>query len=690
MPVHQIYGIGMDKVNLIQQELDIFTFGQLLEYYPFRYIDKSKITAISAIGSASVAVQVVGLVRSVQVIGQGRKKRLSVRLQDESGVLELLWFKGLSYFQKLIKPGQKYLVFGKPKRFRNQFSMTHPEIQLIEGTLNVAKVMKPVYSSTEKLSRKGLDSNGIARLMAAALKMVTPNLVIDPFPGVFLEQQKIIDKFHALHWIHQPKNVNEINLATHRIKFEELFLIQFRLLFQKQQKKQLKGFVFETVGERFNRFFDQLPFALTDAQKRVVKEVRRDTKTGAQMNRLIQGDVGSGKTIVAQMAMLIAIDNGFQTSLMAPTEILARQHYEGIKKDFEVLGVRVVLLTGSVKGKARKDVLHYLKEGLVDVVIGTHALIEETVIFKNLGLAVIDEQHRFGVAQRARLWRKNELPPHIMVMTATPIPRTLAMTVYGDLDVSVIDELPPGRKAVQTVHRKDSDRNRVFGFIRDQIQLGRQIYIVYPLIEESATLDYKDLMDGYESVQRSFPMPEYQISIVHGRQKPAEKDFEMQRFVTHETQIMVATTVIEVGVNVPNASVMIIENAERFGLSQLHQLRGRVGRGADQSYCVLMTGLKLSNEARKRISTMVETNDGFKIAEVDMEIRGPGDIEGTRQSGDLSLKLANYVTDQKLLHYVRHLVDEFLSTESDQNIAKVQEYIQLDRAIRGKNWGRIS
>jgi len=559
--------------------------------------------------------------------------------------------------------------------------------------LNKGSGFEPVYNSTEKLKTKGLDSKGLYQLILNILSKLNTNEVKDNLPNYLLEQHQLISRINAYQKIHQPKTTEAINNSINRFKFEELFFVQLRLLLLRSGRKlAIKGFLFEKVGDYFNSFFKEvLPFDLTGAQKRVLKEIRKDTLSGKQMNRLLQGDVGSGKTVVAIMTMLMAIDNSYQTCLMAPTEILAQQHFKGIQNDLKKVGITVALLTGSVKGKARKQTLQYLKDGLIDVLIGTHALIEDPVVYKNLGLVVIDEQHRFGVAQRARLWRKNTSPPHILVMTATPIPRTLALTVYGDLDVSVIDELPPGRKPVITSHRNDHKRLAVFGFIKSEITKGRQVYIVYPLINESETLDLKDLMDGYESVQRAFP--KQQISIVHGQMKPADKQFEMQRFVNKETQIMVATTVIEVGVNVPNASIMIIENAERFGLSQLHQLRGRVGRGADQSYCILMTGHKISNDGLKRLKTMVDTNDGFKIAEVDLEIRGPGNLEGTQQSGLPEFKLVNLVRDTQLLQIVRNIVIDIL--EDDPMLEKPENFIlkqfyNLQKNKTKLTWSNIS
>jgi len=615
-------------------------------------------------------------------------------LKDATGKVELIWFQGISFLQKTLIPGNTYLLFGKPSVFKGKLNFSHPQLtKSTSAQLNKKSGFEPVYNSTEKLKTKGLDSKGLYQLILHILPKLNINEIKENLPFNLLEHHQLLGRISAYQKIHQPKTSEEINRSRFRFKFEELFFIQLRLLLLKSGRKvAIKGFMFDRVGDYFNRFFSEvLPFDLTGAQKRVLKEIRKDTLSNKQMNRLLQGDVGSGKTIVAVMTMLMAIDNDYQACLMAPTEILAQQHFKGIQNDLKKIGLNVALLTGSVKGKARKQTLQYLKDGIINVLIGTHALIEDPVVYKNLGLVVVDEQHRFGVAQRAKLWRKNTSPPHILVMTATPIPRTLALTVYGDLDVSIIDELPPGRKPVITSHRNDRKRLAVFGFIKSEIAKGRQVYIVYPLINESEVLDLKDLMDGFESVQRAFP--NQQISIVHGQMKPADKEFEMQRFVKQETQIMVATTVIEVGVNVPNASIMIIENAERFGLSQLHQLRGRVGRGGDQSYCILMTGNKISNDGLKRLKTMVETNDGFKIAEVDLEIRGPGNLEGTQQSGLPELKLANLVKDAPLLQTVRNIVTEILKEdpqlEKPGNIS-LKQFYKMQKNKTTLSWSNIS
>jgi ATP-dependent DNA helicase RecG len=588
-----------------------------------------------------------------------------------------------------------YLLFGKPVAFNGTYNIVHPEMELFGEQVDAqtAKGLQPVYSTTEKAKKRNIDSRAIARLTQTLFESLKEYELPDFLPQALKQQYKLCSRYEALMNIHYPKNEKQLHEATRRLKFEELFLIQLQMLKLKANRGQSsKGYLFEKIDRQFDTFYkERMPFELTGAQKRVLREIRKDTLTGRQMNRLLQGDVGSGKTMVALLTMLMAKDNGFQACLMAPTEILAQQHYESIIQLLKGLKVEVAFLTGSVKGKARKYILHQLAEGNIDFVVGTHALIEDTVVFKNLGQVVIDEQHRFGVAQRAKLWTKNELPPHILVMTATPIPRTLAMTVYGDLDVSVIDELPPGRKPIKTVHRTDADRMRVFGFMRDEIAKGRQVYVVFPLIEESEVLDLKDLMDGYEALSRAFPKPQFQISIVHGRSRAADKDFEMQRFVKGETQIMIATTVIEVGVNVPNASVMVIENAERFGLAQLHQLRGRVGRGAEQSFCILMTGNKLSNDSKQRIGVMCNTNDGFVIAEEDLKLRGPGDLEGTQQSGTVNLRLADLVQDVAVLEAARQSAAVLIEQDPYLEKSEHRSLLQFMQAsAKEKIWSRIS
>lgn len=693
-PIEYLKGVGSQRGELLRKELDIQVFGDLLKYYPFRYVDRSIIHQVKEITPLTQYIQLKGHITGFRQVGTGRQKRLMATFRDETGEIELVWFQGADWILKTLKVNTAYLIFGKPNLFNGEFNIPHPEIEAFTDEIKTSgKGLQPVYSSSEKAKKKYLDSKGITKLTHALLTQLVPKEVPEFLPAEVLQQYRLISRYEAMANIHFPKNEALLHEAVRRLKFEELFLIQLQLLKVKANRgKVVKGFIFEKIDNKFDRFYKEgLHFELTGAQKRVLKEIRRDTLSGTQMNRLLQGDVGSGKTIVALLTMLMGVDNGFQACLMAPTEILANQHYENTVELLRGLKVEVALLTGSVKGKARKYILANLAEGNIDLVIGTHALIEDTVVFKNLGMVVIDEQHRFGVAQRASLWTKNEHPPHILVMTATPIPRTLAMTVYGDLDVSVIDELPPGRKAIKTIHRTDAARMQVFGFLRDEIEKGRQVYIVYPLIEESETLDLKHLMDGYESLSRAFPKPKYQISIVHGKMRAADKDFEMQRFVKHETQIMIATTVIEVGVNVPNASVMVIENAERFGLAQLHQLRGRVGRGADQSYCLLMTGNKQSNESKQRISVLCQTNDGFVIAEEDLKLRGPGDLEGTRQSGMLHLRLADLASDGNVLEAARKTAQQII--EEDPALAKAEHQPLLNflrENLKQMIWAKIS
>ncbi|MEO0339107.1 MAG: ATP-dependent DNA helicase RecG, partial [Bacteroidota bacterium] len=636
------------------------------------------------------------ILRSLKVAGDGRRRRLVGRLRDDTGSLELVWFKGVHWLEKQLVVGQEYIVYGRVSEFNKKLNIAHPEMEVYDPQ-KVAKASSfaPVYPSTEKLNAKGLDTKGIRRIMKMMLEKIQPQHIPENLPVYIMEKFKFPSRYEAFQWVHFPKNHKELEQAKNRLIFEELFLMQLRLLQTKKQRKvAIKGFPFPTIGDFFNGFYStKLPFELTGAQKRVIKEIRRDLAGGRQMNRLLQGDVGSGKTIVALMVALIAMDNGFQTCLMAPTEILAQQHFQSLSEYVEGLDIKIDFLSGSVKGKRRREVLEKLAEGETHLLIGTHALLEDPVVFKNLGLAITDEQHRFGVAQRARLWKKSKpYPPHVLVMTATPIPRTLAMTIYGDLDVSVIDELPPGRKPVKTIHRTENHRLRVFGFMKEEIAKGRQVYVVYPLIEESETLDLKNLEQGYEALSREFPPDQYQISIVHGRMKPADKDHEMARFAKGETQIMIATTVIEVGVNVPNASVMVIENTERFGLSQLHQLRGRVGRGADQSFCILMTSFKISKEGRQRIDTMVRTNNGFEIAEADLRLRGPGNMEGTQQSGILNMHIADIARDGQILSTAREIAQRIL--DDDPKLERpVHQVLKKTLAnTRGKNsgWGLIS
>ena len=661
--IDYLKGVGPNRASLLRSELGIHTYQDLLHLFPNRYIDRTQFYNINSLQRNNSEVQIVGQITGFKEIKQKRGKRLVATFKDATAQMELVWFRGHKWIRENLKINATYVVFGKVNWFNGTFSMPHPDMELkSEFDKGLRTAIQPLYPSTETLGNRGISNRVICKLMEQLFLQFNGKFE-ESLSEPLLNQYKMISKNEALLNIHFPKNQNLLAKAQFRLKFEELFFIQLQLIYKNLvHKVKIKGFVFEAVGANFNTFYsNHLPFDLTRAQKRVIKEIRADMGSNAQMNRLLQGDVGSGKTIVAFMAMLIAIDNGFQATMMAPTEILAIQHYTGLKTLCDAIGIQISMLTGSSKTAERKQIHSQLEDGSLHILVGTHAVLEDKVKFKNLGLAIIDEQHRFGVAQRSKLWRKNSSPPHILVMTATPIPRTLAMSVYGDLDISIIDELPPGRKPIKTVHRYDSNRLKVFRFIKDEIQKGRQIYIVYPLINESQKLDFKDLMDGYESISREFPMPAYQISIVHGQMKAADKDYEMQRFIKGETQIMVATTVIEVGVNVPNASVMVIESAERFGLSQLHQLRGRVGRGAEQSYCILMTGSKLGNDSKTRMATMVTSGDGFEIAEVDLKLRGPGDLMGTQQSGVLRLKIANIIQDKELLGIAR---------ESAKNILK--------------------
>lgn len=692
-PIDYLKGVGPTRATLLRSELGIHTYQDLLNLFPNRYLDKTQYYKINQLQRNSAEVQIIGKIVHLKTVEQKNGKRLVAKFMDDTGEIELVWFKGHKWIRENIKLNTPYVIFGKTKYY-NGFNMPHPEMELLaEHQQNLRTAMQPIYPSTEKLSNRGITNRVLSKMMQQ-LFMETNVRFYDTLSAEILEELKLISKSEAVFNIHFPKSQELLAKAQYRLKFEELFYIQLQLIIKKLIRKQkIKGFPFTAVGEYFTTFYNNhLPFELTNAQKRVIKEIRNDIGSSAQMNRLLQGDVGSGKTIVGLMIMLLAMDNGFQACLMAPTAILANQHYQGITELTKDLDINVKLLMGSSKVKERREIHRELEDGTLHILIGTHAILEDKVQFKNLGLAIIDEQHRFGVAQRAKLWHKNTYPPHVLVMTATPIPRTLAMSLYGDLDISVIDELPPGRKAIKTVHRYDSNRLKVFKFMADEIQKGRQIYIVYPLIQESEAMDYKDLMDGYESIARSFPAPRYQISIVHGKMKPADKDYEMDRFVKGETQIMVATTVIEVGVNVPNASVMIIESAERFGLSQLHQLRGRVGRGAEQSFCILMTSFKLSADSKTRLETMVRTNDGFDIAEVDLKLRGPGDIMGTQQSGVLNLKIADIVRDNDILktarHYAVRILNEDPSLALEKNKVLLYTYQQM---AKHKNiWNYIS
>ncbi len=703
-PIEFLPGVGPARALTLKNELQIFTFRDLLYQYPFRYIDKTQFHRIVDLTEESGAVQIKGVLRRVEILGEGKAKRLSATLRDESGVIELVWFQSIHWLEKNLFVQKEYVVYGKVSWFNNSPNLSHPEIEMVSAeNTALAPTFDPVYPSTERLHQKGMDAKARRKLMRALFEKLRGAAPVDEsalnlpenLPDYLTERFRLLKRAEAMLKIHFPTAPEELEAARKRLKFEELFFLQLKLLrYKLRRNEQTRGFVFDQVGDYFNDFYtNHLPFALTGAQKKVIKEIRRDMGAGKQMNRLLQGDVGSGKTIVAFLCMLIAAGNGFQSCLMAPTEILAQQHFISISALAEQIGLTVSLMTGSIKGKKREERLLNLASGAIHILIGTHALIEDEVRFQRLGLAIIDEQHRFGVEQRARLWKKSTpSPPHILVMTATPIPRTLAMTLYGDLEVSVIDELPPGRKEIITTHRNENHRLRVIGFMREEIAKGRQIYVVYPLIEESEKIDLMNLMEGYDSLSRDFPKPDYQISVVHGKMKAADKDFEMQRFIKKETQIMVATTVIEVGVNVPNASVMIVENTNRFGLSQLHQLRGRVGRGADQSFCILMTGFKLSADARERIKTMCATNNGFDIAEADLKLRGPGDLEGRMQSGVLNLHLADLAKDQRILQVARETALEILDADPHLQLPEHRRLLDylMGMSQNEKTWARIS
>lgn len=686
-------GVGPQRASLLAKELNIVSFKDLLYYFPYKYVDRSRIYTIREIDGNMPYIQLRGKFLSFETFGEGRQRRLVGHFSDGTGVMDAVWFQGLKFVMGKIKAGVEYIIFGKPTVFGGRINVAHPDVDEADELTVGNMGLQPYYNTTEKMKRMLINSHAVEKLMRNLFHAIQREPFEETLSPWMVESFHLMPLAEALYNIHFPQNPELLRKAQYRLKFEELFYVQLNILrYTKERRNKFRGLPFEHVGEIFNTFYSQnLPFQLTGAQKRVIKEMRRDMGSGRQMNRLLQGDVGSGKTLVALMTMLIALDNGYQACMMAPTEILANQHCETICRFLAGMNVRVELLTGNVKGKRRETILKDLLTGDVKILIGTHAVIEDTVNFSSLGLVVIDEQHRFGVAQRAKLWSKNIYPPHVLVMTATPIPRTLAMTLYGDLDVSVIDELPPGRKPIQTVHQFDNRRASLYAFIRKQIEAGRQVYIVYPLIQESEKMDIKNLEDGYTNICEEFP--EYRISKVHGKMKPAEKDAEMQRFLAKQTQIMVATTVIEVGVNVPNASVMVIENAERFGLSQLHQLRGRVGRGADQSYCILVTGYKLSEETRKRISIMVETNDGFEIAEADLKLRGPGDLEGTQQSGvAFDLKIADIARDGQLLQYVRDIAERLLDEDPQCENPKNQVVWQQLKELRKKNvnWAVIS
>ena len=663
--VKYLPGVGPARAELLSKELGIKSLADLIHYYPYKYIDRSRLFQIKEVDGTMPYIQLKGRILSFEEIGAGRGKRLVAHFTDGTGVADLVWFQGRKFALSKYRPNTEYVVFGKPTIYGGRVNIAHPEID-IDANINLSEMgMQPHYNTTEKMKKSGLNSAAIRKLMNNLLELIVEPLP-ETLPNWLINRENLMPLTDALTVIHSPKTADSLRRAQHRLKFEELFYVQLNICrYSAARNKRFKGLMFSKVGNSFNRFYSEcLPFALTEAQKRVVREIRRDTCSGVQMNRLLQGDVGSGKTMVALMSMLLAIDNGFQACIMAPTEILAEQHFANISRYLNTIGLNVELLTGSIKGKRREAILNGLVGGNVNILVATHAVLEDTVMFARLGLVVIDEQHRFGVAQRAKLWSKNSNPPHVLVMTATPIPRTLAMTLYGDLDVSIIDELPPGRKPIKTVHKFDNTHVDIYAFLDEELKKGRQVYVVYPLIEESEKIDLKNLEDGYKIICDRFQG--YDVSKVHGKMKPAEKDAEMQRFKRGETRIMVSTTVIEVGVDVPNASVMVIENAERFGLSQLHQLRGRVGRGADQSFCILVTGYKLSEDTRKRIDIMVDSNDGFEIAEADLKLRGPGDIEGTQQSGiAFDLKLANLARDGMLIEQVRNIAKEIIAKDSD-------------------------
>lgn len=693
-PIEYLKGVGPQRADLLKKELNIFTFKDLLELFPYRHIDKTQITKIANINGATEYVQVKGKLVQFEIIGEKRGKRLVAYLQDDTGELELVWFQGINWIEKTLSRGTQYLVFGRAGFFMNQPQITHPEMEVVTAEITEGKsFLEPIYPSTEKLKSRSLSGRQIGKLTYNLFQILNEKELPENLPQPLLDTYNFISRYNAFKQIHFPANASEYNDAVKRLKFEEIFISQLRLgMLRSERHRFSKGLVFDKVGDLFNTFYkDYLPFELTGAQKRVLKEIRKDAGSGKQMNRLLQGDVGSGKTMVALLSMLIAADNKFQSCLMAPTEILAQQHYNSITKLLKDMPVIVKLHTGSSSAKQRREVLEMCENGDVHILIGTHALIENTVLFKNLGLAIVDEQHRFGVEQRSKLWKKNEVNPHILVMTATPIPRTLALTAYGDLDYSIMDEMPPGRRPIKTVHRFDNARPQVMDFIKEEIRKGRQAYLIYPLIEESAKLDFENLMKGYEEVKAFFPEPQYWISMVHGRQKADQKETNMQRFVKGETQIMVSTTVIEVGVDVPNASVMVIESAEKFGLPQLHQLRGRVGRGSQQSFCILLTGSKISNEAKQRLKIMCDTNDGFKIAEKDLELRGPGDIEGTKQSGIMDFKLANIVTDKTLLEEAKAIAEKMIEVDPELNSSENLPLKNFLKMQKGKTiWSKIS
>ncbi|MCI5055009.1 MAG: ATP-dependent DNA helicase RecG [Flavobacteriales bacterium] len=692
-PIEYLKNVGPERAKQIKSELQVSNFGELLNHIPFRYVDKSKFYKTTDLGRfGDQALQLKGRINSIKEVSSGKAKRLTALFSDDHGSIELIWFSGIKWIKPILMEASNFIIYGKPNRFKGKWSIAHPELEKVGAQSSQKANLQPVYSSTEKLGSRGLHSKGIHKLMLNLLQH--PEFSIpEILPSALSSKMGFFSRKQCYVHLHAPKTLEQLQKARFQLKFEELFIVQLQILKLKLKKTKNRGHVFSEVGDQFNTFYhDFLKFQLTNAQKKVIKEIRKDLGTGLQMNRLLQGDVGSGKTIVSLLISLIALDNGFQVALLAPTEILAQQHYASYSEQLQKLGISCALLTGSTKKSERKKILPQLEEGTLKILIGTHAILEDSVQFQNLGLVVIDEQHRFGVAQRAKLWNKGkEKYPHILVMTATPIPRTLAMTFYGDLDISVINELPPGRKDIKTIHLYENSRLKMLGFVRQEIDKGRQVYIVYPLIEESEKLDYKDLMDGYEGLIRHFPQEKYPLGVLHGRMKPSDKEFEMQRFVKGETKILVCTTVVEVGVNVPNASVMVIENAERFGLSQLHQLRGRVGRGQEQSYCILMTSHKLTSEGKERIATMVRSNDGFVIAEADLKLRGPGDLMGTQQSGLLNFRIADLVKDEKILAMARHAANELLN--SDPNLENAEHknlnlYLSQSQKIAG--WGQIS
>jgi ATP-dependent DNA helicase RecG len=693
-PIEYLKGVGPLRADMLKKELEIFTFGDLLEHFPHRHIDKTKVNQIREITPQTDYIQVAGTLLHYETIGAGRAKRLVAQLRDKTGILELAWFQGAHWVEKNLHIGSDYLVFGKTGFFNGKPQIVHPEIEpYIAANADGKNFLEPVYPTTEKLKARGFNGRQLGKLTYTLITLLQPKDIPENIPQEVIEKLQLMNRYEAYRNIHFPASAELSEQSIRRIKFEEFFIAQVRLnLVRLQRHKVSRGVVFEKVGDYFNTLYSKyLPFELTGAQKRVIKEIRTDTARGHQMNRLLQGDVGSGKTIVALLSMLLAADNGYQSCLMAPTEILAQQHYNSLGELLKEMPVEIALLTGSTKAKERKRILKGLLDDTIHFVVGTHAVIEDTVQFKNLGLVIVDEQHRFGVAQRAKLWEKATVPPHVLVMTATPIPRTLAMTAYGDLDYSIMDELPPGRQPITTVHRYETARGKVMDFARSEIDKGRQAYFIYPLIEESEKLSYEDLMQGYEQVKSFFPEPKFRISMVHGRQPADQKETNMQRFVSGDTHIMVSTTVIEVGVNVPNASLMVIESAEKFGLSQLHQLRGRVGRGSEKSFCILLTGTKVSAEARERINIMCATNDGFKIAEKDLEIRGPGDIQGTRQSGALNFKIASIVNDKALLEQARTAAESLVEEDTELTMAKnllLKNFLRSQRHKTG--WGKIS